>query len=527
MTTPGHSTWKRHGWLALLLIAGGGGCRSELDSVETMLQRRSAALARLPDEDGDWKENLAPQSADDWSDSVATPGLVTIEEARRVGLRYNPDIHAARARIDQALARIGEARSTYFPTVAFIHNSNRTFQTPSTRNRFPVTVSTPQLTTNLPTDLQNLDLATLITALASPLFGQTDLPGISRSFSEHGTSISTTWTLFDGLSREATVLATKHVHSAAKMALADAQRLLVQAIDGAYLQAQLGREQLRIARADVEFSGRLLDATQKRQAAGKATAADVLNFEVRLLAAQADERAAIGLYENARTVLAELMGIQDARLPDELGLALLEEEDEADLAAPDPDEWVGRALAARPDLAQKEYELKSKAEQVKAAKGQYSPSLVATGSYGFDRLSNLAYSDDDQTSAAAIELRWQIFTGGLRTSRVRFTEAERWEIAAHLRRHRQRVASEVRQAVTSLVNAQEQVRLQRLSLTAARENRRIVEAEYESGKSSLVRLNEAQRDLVETDAGLALARIRLRQAWTDLRAAAAMHRVDD
>jgi hypothetical protein len=41
-----------------------------------------------------------------------------------------------------------------------------------------------------------------------------------------------------------------------------------------------------------------------------------------------------------------------------------------------------------------------------------------------------------------------------------------------------------------------------------------------------VRLNQAQRDLIETDAGLALARIRLRQAWTDLRAAAAVHLTD-
>ena len=39
------------------------------------------------------------------------------------------------------------------------------------------------------------------------------------------------------------------------------------------------------------------------------------------------------------------------------------------------------------------------------------------------------------------------------------------------------------------------------------------------GKEPLTRLNEAQRDYVEADANLALARIRLRQAWTDLRAA--------
>jgi outer membrane protein TolC len=188
---------------------------------------------------------------------------------------------------------------------------------------------------------------------------------------------------------------------------------------------------------------------------------------------------------------------------------------------------VAQAISARPDLAQTEFELKSKTEEIKAAKGQFSPSVQVSGTYGFDRLSNLSYSDDDQASAAAIELRWNLYTGGLRTSRVNLTRAQRWEILARLRRRRLQVASEVRQAVTSLVDAQEQVRLQRLNLVAAEENRRIVEAEFGAGKASLVRLNEAQRDLIDTDASLALARIRLRQAWTDLRAAAAVHRNED
>ena len=47
-----------------------------------------------------------------------------------------------------------------------------------------------------------------------------------------------------------------------------------------------------------------------------------------------------------------------------------------------------------------------------------------------------------------------------------------------------------------------------------------------AGKSSLVRLNEAQRDLVQTEVDLARARIRLRQAWSDLRAAAGAYAED-
>ncbi|HUU81965.1 MAG TPA: TolC family protein [Phycisphaerae bacterium] len=506
-------------WTAVCL--GLTGCQTKLDSIETVLRRQSAALARLPEEDRGWKHHYEADLAAEAADAAPWPGLLTLEQARAIALRANPDIHAARARIDQALARIGEARASYFPAVTLGHSSTQTFQTPSSQNRFDIP-STQTPFTGL-TDLQNFDLSTLLQVLSSPLFGAQSYGSVGESFSEHSSTLSTTWTLFDGFSREASVLAAKYAHRAFQMSLADAQRLLSQAVEAAYYQAQLGREQLRIARADEGFSEEQLEVAQKRLEAGKASQADVLNFEVRLRAAQANVVASIGLLNSARTVLAELMGIDDARLPEHTELSPLAEESAEELTSPDADEWVERALASRPDLSQKEYELKAKTEEVQAAKGQFSPSLSLSGSYGFDRLSNMRYRKNDQASAGALEFRWQLFTGGFRTSRVRFVEAKRWESAAQLRRLRQKVASDVRQAAIALIDTQEQVRLQRLNLVSATENRRIVKAEYGAGKASLVRLNQAQRDLVETDAALAQARIRLRQAWSDLRAAASAY----
>ena len=79
----------------------------------------------------------------------------------------------------------------------------------------------------------------------------------------------------------------------------------------------------------------------------------------------------------------------------------------------------------------------------------------------------------------------------------------------------------MRKAIIDLTDAQVQIRLRRESLATARENRRIVQAAYVAGKETLTRLNEAQRDFIEAEANLALARIRLRKAWSDLYAAAA------
>ena len=77
------------------------------------------------------------------------------------------------------------------------------------------------------------------------------------------------------------------------------------------------------------------------------------------------------------------------------------------------------------------------------------------------------------------------------------------------------------------MDAQQQIRLQRENLITARENRRVVRAGYSAGTETLNRLNEAQRDFITAEADLALARIRLRQAWSDLRAAIGTNGTDD
>jgi outer membrane protein TolC len=214
------------------------------------------------------------------------------------------------------------------------------------------------------------------------------------------------------------------------------------------------------------------------------------------------------------------MGLPGARLPEQVQLAQLSTETESEMAAPDVDAWITRATDLRPDLAEADYMLKARAENILLAKGQFGPELVMQGAWGFERLDNLNYADEDQSSAVGVELRWPIFTGGFRTSQLRRARAQWWEARERLRKKRLEISSQVRRARVNVVNAQEQVRLQRMNLASAIENRRIVQKEYAAGKTSLVRLNEAQRDRIGTEVDLARARIRLRLAWSKLYSAA-------
>jgi outer membrane protein TolC len=355
------------------------------------------------------------------------------------------------------------------------------------------------------------------------LFGSSNaiLRSNSNPFSDHATGITFTWTVFDGFIREAQLLATNHLRDAADSTLADIKRLIVRAVDRAYYQVQLAGEQLRISRADEAFSREQLEETEKLRGAGRATQADVANFRVRMLAAQVGVTAAVGLYDTGRVILAELMGQSDVLLPDEVSMAPLSVEIDADLAPATAEPWITRASARRPDLHRLLAVVDSEKQNVRAVKGLLSPAVGLSGSWGFDRTSNVHYSNDDQSSAGGIEVRWDLYTGGSRRAQLRGAQAIYAEARAALARLRLSVQAEVRQAVIDLTNAQEQIRLQRENLSTALENRRVVRAGYLAGKETLTRLTLAQRDYIEADAGLARSRIRLRLAWSDLYAAAA------
>lgn len=495
------------------------GCPAERDSIQLILDRHQRAIEKLPDED---RARLLPAGLSVVNQRAAEllpADVLTLPAARALAVRASPDIHAAQARLAAAAARIALARSRFSPSVIFSYIPSRTFQTPASRSRLSALLQPPLPPVGV--ESESSIVSSLVNALTRPLFGGAKLQSNNNPFSEHSTAFTATWTAFDGFVREAQLMAAKYVYRASTMGLVDVQRLLLQAVDRAYYQVQLSEEQWRIAEADESFSREQLQDTEKLRTAGHATQADADNFRVRVLAAQANVTAAAGLRETGRVVLAELMGLEDVTLPSDLRLSPLAEETDAEMTTPDPKPWIVRALQNRPDVLQLENLLRSEEEQVRSARGLYSPDLLLSGSWGFDRGSNLRYSVEDQSSAAVLEFRWELFTGGSRHAQVLEAESKRGETAAQLNRLRLRAQSDVRRAVIDVTNAQQQIRLHRETVKTAQENRRGVQAGYLAGKETLNRLNEAQRDFITADAELARARIGLRQAWSDLHAAAA------
>lgn len=497
-------------------VAFHAACQQQLESMEAQVHRAGRAKTEASN------ASVTKTGDAETPEEVPVPQLptdiLTIEYARELAIHANPDVHAARARVVTAAARAEEVAALYWPSVDFTHNSARTFQTPASRNRLASALS-PSI--SLPTDIDstNLAITTLLNALRRPLFGVSNPGGDSNSFSEHRSSFTATWAALD-FTRDAQYDSAKHVQLASEHSLDDVERVIVRAVDAAYYRVQLAEEQIRISQADLEFSNEQTNEAEKLLKAGRASATDVSNFKIRALTAETDLSAAGGVREMGRAVLAELMGVSGADLPQDLKLAALEDETTKDLELPSVEEWVNRSLANRPDIKQLDELVQSAEHNVAAAKALYSPTVAVSGSYGFDHSGNLEYSKEDQSSALAIELQWELFTGGARAARVRAAEGNRTESVAQLNRLKLAVQADVRSAISLLSDTQRRIVLQRETLATAEESRRIVRAAYIAGREPLTRLNEAQRDYLTADAGLALARIRLRQAWSDLYASA-------
>jgi len=454
------------------------------------------------------------------SEPVELNDELTLDAAVGIALRANPDLHAAQARLEAALARIEEVQADFLPSLTLNHKSSRTFLVPASTNRFVVPFTQQQ--TTIPDAGLPLTPESLISALTqNSLFGnRPGSLGDTNSFSEHSTTLVVGWKLFDGFVREARLMSARHRATGGVASIADVERLVVQAVESAYYHVQLGLEQLRIAHADEAFSRDQLNLARKRFEAGKVRQTDVLNFEVRVFAAKAQVIAGRGMRDTGRTLLAELMAVPSAVLPDYVTLSPLTPESEAELAIQDDESaWVQSALDNHPGLQVTRTELAGAVEGVRSARGRFYPEFSVTGSYGMDRISNVKFANEDQASALALDMNLPLYTGGFRTSQLARARAIQREREAQLRRHQLQVESDVRQSIIALRDAQEQVRLQRANRDVARDNRRIVTQEYAAGKVALERLNLAQRDYTQTDANLARARIRLRLAWSDLRAA--------
>jgi outer membrane protein TolC len=419
----------------------------------------------------------------DW----AALSTLDLDAAVAIALAGNPGLEASAARVRQAKAQVDQARSTYWPRLdanaygARVELSENTYQ----QSLATAQLLNPTATVEDPQDYYNADL-------------------------------TASWTLFDGFERKFSNASARYGEKSSAAALNDARRLLISAVAFSYFSAQLALENIAIAKADEAFNQRQLADAEARQRVGTGALSDVLNFQVRKNQAKTTRINEEYRYEIALYGLAALLGLPEARLPAPVELAPLSSETTAELSHPPVDDLIAQTMKYRPDIQQVQWNIKQIEAQVKIAQADNYPTVFVAGSLDGERTGDLSFGQDDFGNRVQVGLSYNLFAGGFTRARVREVRQQKVELDKRLEELILSATADIRSSVALVTTAQTQLALQRENVDLVQRTRDLVEKEYNAGQGSLVRLNEAQRDLTNAQGSLALALVALRQAWVEL-----------
>jgi len=415
--------------------------------------------------------------------------VLDLETAQRIAIANSPTLTAAAERVNQASERILQAQAAYWPTVDAQGSASRV-----------------DLSDNAVQSQQ--DQLQRLAPNAS----------VDNPEDYYRASLVASWTVFDGFRRHFSDALARYGQDASQAALAEARRLLLSSVADSFYLAQLARENIAIADADEAFNLRQLEEARARYRVGTGALSDILNFEVQVNAARSQRNGYQREYQTTLVGLATLMGIPDASLPPGVDLAGLQAEGEKELVPPVPAGHLEYAMQHRPDIQQTEWILKQQEANIGIARSTFYPSLQLSGSVDGQRANSGRLEGDDFGNTVGLYLTYRLYSGGERRARLAEAKYQYKEGQENLRATKLNVASDIQQAVASVITAQRELELQRNNAKLVMQNRDLVEKEYQAGQASLVRLNEAQRNLTQARGRLALARVGLRQAQKNLNA---------
>ena len=396
--------------------------------------------------------------------------VLDLRTAQRIALAANPGIQAAEARLLQARAAVAEARSAWWPRLDATGKLGRTH-------------------------LSDTEFSIMRQS------GATD-----QSYDVSSVGLQATWVLFDGFFRTFKLKQMEFSEKSSLAARENSQRLLLSAVANAFFNAQLVLTRIGIAEADKKFYEQQLQDAANRLEVGTGSRGAVLNFKVQLNSAMTNLLSDIREYEAATYGLAALLGLPDGVFPENVRLAELDrgfslgEDEEADIPA-----LIDEALDTRPDLQALDMQALQAEAAIGQAKALYWPRIFLSGSLNGSSQGDYSISRDDIGNLISLNFEWNLYSAGANKAKIAEAKQKRREVTLSMTDLRNQVASEIRREVALVAAAREQVDLQRKSVSLVEENRQLAQDEYDAGAASLVRLNEAQRDLTSTYGRLAQA----------------------
>jgi outer membrane protein TolC len=253
---------------------------------------------------------------------------------------------------------------------------------------------------------------------------------------------------------------------------------------------EVADEAVKLAEADVKRS-------RDRVEAGTAVASDLLSAEVQLADFRQRQIEAEGEIVTAQAALNTALGLP-INTPQTVTGQLVEKA--FNLA--DQDELIRQALRYRPDYRRAELSLRSRAEQVKGARGEYLPRVDVFANVGAGRHNWIGGSGDYIVGAS---VTFNLFDAG-RNARINQARAAE-NLAASQQEHlANQIRLEVVRAYQQFVSARERVKVAERVIAHATEALRIVQDRYHEGLTTITETLRAETALAQAQSNLLSAR---------------------
>ena len=289
----------------------------------------------------------------------------------------------------------------------------------------------------------------------------------------------------------------------------------MESVATAYYQAQLARENIRIAEKNAEFNRALEKNATIRREVGTASRSEMLNFSIRTVQAESDSIDASRNFTIACTVLGELMSLSGTELTTELSRS--PDQGEITDTIPSYAQLIAVALKNRPDLLAIDAGIAAAEQRKNAAKGSWLPSIGLSAGLNYTRQEGADPLQVERDRYAGITASWDIFTGGRRSAEFQGKKAEMFALEEEKRLKILSIQSGIRQAVANAVAARKQLQRQEKARKMTQQVRHDIELLYRTGSATLTRLNEAQTDLVRAEGLAASSRAQYLLALEKLR----------
>jgi multidrug efflux system outer membrane protein len=365
-------------------------------------------------------------------------------EAR--ALAANQDLHAAVARVEQARAAAGIARSAYWPQIAANGSVVRERTSGTTDNVFP---------------------DPLTTTYRAP--------------------VSASWEI-DLFGRVRHATASARAEAEASLATFESVRLALTTDVAANLfSLRAFDRELALVRETVALRRKALDLISARQRIGTAAELDVARAETELATAETETAALTSRRASLQNALAVLLGVSAPSF--ELSLPA------AELALPEiPAGLPAALLERRPDIAAAERTLAAANERIGVAKAAFFPAISLTGSAGFASgdIDNL-FRANSRLWSIGPSIYLPIFQGGRNRANLERSRAVFEESVAVFRQRVLVAFREVQDALTTTRLLGEQTDAQERALASARRASALAQTRYDAGYVSYLEVIDAQR----------------------------------